>query len=145
MLNKAILMGRLVHNPELKITPGGTFVCPFTIAVNRPYSRDKETQTDFIDVVAWRQSAEFVNKYFVKGSMIVVDGTIQTRTYEDRNGNKRKAVEVVANHVEFGESRKSSENRYDAPPPPAEPPVGYSSGSQADFEAMSGDSADLPF
>ena len=145
MLNKAILMGRLTRDPELKITPSGVSVCPFTIAVNRPYSRDKEAQADFIDIVAWRQSAEFVNKYFVKGSMIIVDGMIQTRTYEDRNGNKRKAVEVVANHVEFGESRKQSESRYDAPPPPAEPPVGYSSGSQADFEAMSGNSADLPF
>ena len=86
-----------------------------------------------------------MNKYFVKGSMIVVDGTIQTRTYEDRNGNKRKAVEVVANHVEFGESRKSSENRYDAPPPPTTTPMGYSSGNQTDFEPMTGDSGDLPF
>lgn len=113
MLNSVILMGRLTRDPELKITPSGISVCPFTIAVNRPYSRDKEAQqADFIDVVAWRQSAEFVSKYFVKGSMIIVDGSIQTRTYEDRNGNKRKAVEVVANHVEFGESRKSSESRY---------------------------------
>lgn len=145
MLNKAILMGRLTRDPELKITPSGVSVCPFTIAVNRPYSQDKEAQADFIDIVAWRQSAEFVSKYFAKGSMIVVDGTIQTRTYEDRNGNKRKAVEVVANHVEFGESRKSSESRYDAPPPPTEPSMGYSSGNQANFEEMSGDSADLPF
>ena len=96
MLNKAILMGRLTRDPELKITPSGVSVCPFTIAVNRPYSRDKEAQADFIDIVAWRQSAEFVNKYFVKGSMIIVDGMIQTRTYEDRNGNKRKAVESRA-------------------------------------------------
>ncbi len=145
MLNKAILMGRLTRDPELKMTQSGISVCSFAIAVNRPYSRDKETPADFIDIVAWRQSAEFVNKYFVKGSMIIVDGSIQTRTYEDRNGNKRKAVEVVADHVGFGESRKSSESRYDAPPPPAEPPMSYSSGSQADFEEMSGDSADLPF
>ena len=89
MLNKAILMGRLTRDPELKITPSGVSVCPFTIAVNRPYSRDKEAQADFIDIVAWRQSAEFVNKYFVKGSMIIVDGMIQTRTYEDRNDNKK--------------------------------------------------------
>ena len=145
MLNRAILMGRLVADPELRQTPNGISVCSFTIAIDRNYAKDRERQADFIDIVAWRQSAEFVSRYFAKGKMIIVEGSIQTRLYEDKNGNKRKAVEVVANHVEFGESRKSSENRYDAPPPPAEPPVGYSSGSQADFEAMSGDSADLPF
>ena len=87
-------MGRLVADPELRQTPNGVSVITFTVAVDRNYSRDRERQTDFIDVVAWRQTAEFVSKYFSKGKMIIVEGSIQTRSYEDRNGNKRRAVEV---------------------------------------------------
>ena len=151
MLNKAILMGRLTRDPELKITPSGVSVCSFAIAVSRPYSRDKETPADFIDIVAWRQSAEFVSKYFTKGSMIIVDGSIQTRTYEDRNGNKRKAVEVVADNVQFGESKNASAGApqdYRTPAPtqaPPQPAVSYSSGDVGDFAEMPADSDDLPF
>ena len=104
MLNRAILMGRLVADPELRQTPNGVSVTAFRIAVNRTYNREL---TDWIDIVAWRQQAEFVSKYFQKGSMIVVEGSIQTRNYEDKNGNKRTAVEVVADQVHFAESKNA--------------------------------------
>ena len=106
MLNRAILIGRLTKDPELRQTPNGTSVCTFTVAVNRPYRADREQQADFIEVVAWKGAAEFVTKYFTKGKMIIVEGAIQTRSYEDRSGNKRKAVEVVANNVQFGEPKR---------------------------------------
>ena len=106
MLNRAILIGRLTKDPELRQTPNGTSVCTFTVAVNRPYRADREQQADFIEVVAWKGAAEFVTKYFSKGKMIIVEGSIQTRSYEDRSGNKRKAVEVVANNVQFGEPKR---------------------------------------
>lgn len=106
MLNRAILMGRLGADPELRTTPSGISVTSFRIAVNRTYDREI---TDWIDIVAWRQTAEFVCKYFHKGSMIAVDGSIQTRNYEDRNGNRRTAVEVVADQVHFAESKASKE------------------------------------
>lgn len=105
MLNCVILMGRLVADPELRRTASGISVCQFTIAVDRSYSKERERQTDFIDIVAWRQTAEFVCRYFAKGEMIVIEGSIQTRTYEDKNGNKRKAVEVIAGNVQFGEAK----------------------------------------
>lgn len=153
MLNRAILMGRLVADPELRQTPNGVAVCSFTIAIDRSFSRDRERQTDFIDVVAWRQTAEFVSRYFSKGKMIIVEGSIQTRSYEDKSGNKRKAVEVVADNVQFGESKNASagagQGSY-APVPssaqtPAQPAVSYSSGDIGDFSEMSSDSDDLPF
>lgn len=108
MLNKAILQGRLVADPELKTTGSGIQVTSFTIAVNRSYASKQtgERPTDFIDIVAWRGTADFVSRYFKKGSAIIVAGAIQTRTWEDQNGNKRKAVEVVADEVHFAESRK---------------------------------------
>ena len=134
-------MGRLVADPELRQTPNGVSVITFTVAVDRNYSRDRERQTDFIDVVAWRQTAEFVSKYFSKGKMIIVEGSIQTRSYEDRNGNKRRAVEVVADNVQFGES-KSAGGSQQGPPEPA---VSYASGDVGDFSEMSSDSDDLPF
>ena len=81
MLNRAILMGRLVADPELRQTPNGISVCSFTIAIDRNYAKDRERQADFIDIVAWRQSAEFVSRYFAKGKMIIVEGSIQTRLY----------------------------------------------------------------
>ena len=143
-------MGRLVADPELRQTPNGVSVITFTVAVDRNYSRDRERQTDFIDVVAWRQTAEFVSKYFSKGKMIIVEGSIQTRSYEDRNGNKRRAVEVVADNVQFGESKSAggSQQGYTAPAPtqaPPEPAVSYPSGDVGDFSEMSSDSDDLPF
>ena len=108
MLNKIIIMGRLTRDPELRRTGSGTAVTSFSLAVDRDFkSQSGEKETDFIDVVAWRQTAEFVSKYFSKGKMIIVEGSIQTRSYEDRNGNKRRAVEVVADNVQFGESKSA--------------------------------------
>lgn len=111
MLNTAILMGRLTKDPELRTTQSGTSVTSFTVAVDRDYVRQgEERQTDFINVVAWRQTAEFVSRYFQKGSMIAVQGSIQTRNYEDKHGNKRTAVEVIADKVSFCGSKAESGN-----------------------------------
>lgn len=102
MLNIVAIMGRLVYDPELKTTQQGTSVCSFRIACDRSYTpKGQERQADFIDVVAWRQSAEFVCKYFQKGSMIAIEGSLQTRQYQDKQGNNRTAVEVLANHISF--------------------------------------------
>lgn len=113
MFNSVILSGRLTADPELKKTPNGISVTSFSIAVNRPYTKDGESQADFINVVAWRNTAEFVTKYFKKGSLIGIEGSIQTRNYEDKNGNKRTAFEVVANQVHFLESKRNSEQESD--------------------------------
>ena len=119
MLNNVTLMGRLVADPELRTTHNGISVTSFAIAVDRGYAKsNEERQTDFIDLVAWRQTAEFITKYFKKGSMIAVEGSIQTRTYEDKNGNKRKAVEVVVNNVHFCGSKSSNSSDYTAPAAP---------------------------
>lgn len=102
MLNLVALMGRLVYDPELKTTQNGTNVCSFRIAVDRSFARQgEERKADFIDVTAWRQTAEFVCKYFQKGSMIAVEGSLQTRQYQDKNGNNRTATEVLASQVSF--------------------------------------------
>jgi single-strand DNA-binding protein len=107
MLNTAILMGRLVHDPDLKHTQSDTAVCSFTLAVERAYTpKGGEKQTDFIDIVCWRNTAEFVSKYFRKGMLVAVEGSIQTRSYEDKQGNKRKAFEVVADKAHFAEGKK---------------------------------------
>ena len=113
MLNVAVLMGRLTAQPELKTTPSGTSVTSFSIAVERNYApKGQERETDFINVTAWRQTAEFVCKYFDKGSMIAVEGSIQTRKYQDKNGNNRVAVEVVANQVSFCGSKSENGTRH---------------------------------
>ncbi|WP_347562944.1 single-stranded DNA-binding protein [Faecalibacterium prausnitzii] len=102
MLNIVALMGRLTHTPELKTTQNGTSVCSFSIAVDRTYTpKGEERKTDFIDIVAWRQTAEHICKYFQKGSMIAIDGNIQTRLYQDKQGSNRTKVEVLANNVSF--------------------------------------------
>lgn len=101
MYNRAILIGRLVADPELRTTQSGVSVCSFCIAVDRPYSKDKEKQADFINCVAWRERAEFVSRYFSKGKPILVEGSIQTRQYTDKNDQKRTAMEVVADNVRF--------------------------------------------
>ena len=102
MINNVVLMGRLTAVPELKTTQSGISTVRFSVAVERRYNKQgEERQTDFVDCVAWRQTAEFVSKYFNKGSMIAVVGSIQTRNYEDKNGNKRKAVEVQVDNVSF--------------------------------------------
>lgn len=109
MINNVVLMGRLTAAPELKTTQSGISTIRFGVAVERRYNKQgEEKQTDFIDCVAWRQTAEFISKYFNKGSMIAVVGSIQTRSYEDKNGNKRKAVEVQVENVSFCGSKSES-------------------------------------
>ena len=110
MFNLVVLTGRLTADPELKPTPNGISVTSFSIAVARRYRAGEEGQTDFINIVAWRQTAEFITKYFKKGSMIGIEGAIQTRRYTDKNGNNRTAFEVVANNVQFVESKRDSAN-----------------------------------
>ena len=107
MLNKVVLMGRLTADPELKHTPSNVAVCTFSLAVNRRFNRN---ETDFIDIVAWRQQAEFISKYFTKGQQMVVCGALQTRTWEDKSGNKRKSVEVVVDEVHFADSKRTAGN-----------------------------------
>lgn len=111
MLNTAILMGRLTSDPELRYTPNDTAVTSFTLAVERSYIKSgTDRQVDFIDVVVWRQTAEFVCKYFHKGQLAAVQGSIQTRSYTDKDGNKRKAFEIVADSVHFAEPKKDKSN-----------------------------------
>ena len=137
MLNTVALMGRLAADPELKTTQSGIAVTSFRIAVDRTYQpKDQEKITDWIDVVAWRNTAEFVARYFHKGSMIAVQGSIQTRSYTDRDGNRRTAVEVVADNVFFGESKRDSAGGATKPAPSVSAPD--------DFEEISGDD-ELPF
>ena len=111
MLNRIIIMGRLTRDPELRHTQSGTAVASFSLAVDRDFkNQNGEKETDFIDVVAWRNSAEFVSRYFTKGRMAVVDGRLQTNIWTDKDGNKRSSLEVVADSVYFGDSRKSEGN-----------------------------------
>lgn len=155
MLNVVVLMGRLVADPELRQTPSGLSVTTFRIAVDRNHAKTgQDRQADFIDIVAWRQTSEFVCKYFRKGSMIAVQGSIQTRSYEDKNGNKRTAFEVVADNVSFTGSRSESagvgytgagQNSYAAPSSAAYSPApSFSQGSADDF-AVVDENEDLPF
>lgn len=116
-LNRIDIMGRLTKAPELRYTPQGTPVTSFTLAVDRDYqSGGNERQTDFIDCVAWRQTAEFVSKYFSKGSMAIVTGRLQIRDWEDKNGGKRRSSEVMADSVYFGESKKRGDGVNVDPP-----------------------------
>ena len=131
MLNKAILNGRLTKAPELKQTQNGKSVCGFNIAVDRSREREK---TDFIPIVAWGKTAEFVNQWFGKGDLITIVGRIEVRNYEDKNGNKRTATEIIAEEVLFG----GSKNTANASEKPAESKNGG-------FEQIEDDGADLPF
>lgn len=109
MLNSVIIMGRLTRDPELRRTQGGTAVTSFTMAVDRDFkSQSGEKETDFIDVVAWRNTGEFAAKYLAKGRMAAVEGRIQVRDWQDKDGNRRKAVEVVADNVYFADSKRDS-------------------------------------
>ena len=111
MLNVAIIMGRLTRDPELRRTNSGKPVASFTVAVDRDYAPDgQEKETDFIDIVAWNGTAEFVQKYFSKGSMIALKGRLQIRGWTDKDGNKRRSAEIVADNVYFGESKKPDGN-----------------------------------
>ena len=143
MLNKAIIMGRMTRDPELRHTQKGTAVTGFSVAVDRDR---KEAGTDFIDVTAYGKTAEFVCKYFGKGQMIALEGSIQTRNYTDRDGNKRNATEVLVENASFCESKKSETHSQPSPSAPAAaaPSPGYSSGSSEDFEEVTLDD-DLPF
>ena len=159
MLNHITIMGRLTRDPELRRTGTGIAVASFTVAVDRDFSgRDGgEKETDFIDCVAWRQTGEFVSKYFTKGSMIVVSGRLQIRSWTDKDGNKRRTAEVVADNVYFGESRRSNEgnssyggnayggNSYAAPAAPAYGGYGMPSAPASDFAVLNDDDAQLPF
>ena len=118
MINNVVLMGRMTGNAEIKTTPSGTSVTSFCIAVDKPYKQDGERQTDFINIVAWKGTAEFIGRYFKKGDMIAIQGSIQTRNYDDKNGNKRTAVEVVANNVSFcgGKAEKKEEQKQEVDP-----------------------------
>ena len=140
MFNLVVLTGRLTADPELKTTSNGTSVVSFSIAVDRRYRTGEERQTDFINIVAWRSSAEFISKYFKKGSLIGIEGSIQTRKYTDKNGNNRTAFEVVANNVQFVESKR------DCSSAPAGEPTGFSNADVNDFADL-GDvrDDDLPF
>lgn len=141
MLNVVAIMGRLVADPELRTTGNGTNVCSFHIACDRNFvQNEQERQADFIDVVAWRQSAEFVTKYFQKGSLVAVEGSLQSRQYQDKNGNKRTAVEVLANQINFAGGKKPGGQPKDY----REPAPAYSQGSADDFAVISDDDA-LPF
>lgn len=161
MLNHITIMGRLTRDPELRYTQSQTPVASFTLAVDRDFAnRDSgERQTDFIDVVAWRQTGEFVSKYFTKGSMAVVSGRLQIRDWTDRDGNKRRSAEVVADNVYFGESKRredggsygsrSQSQGYDAPArdydaPRRDSAPSYGGGASA-FAELEDDDGDLPF
>ena len=157
MLNCVAIMGMLVADPELRTTPAGYSVCSFRIACDRSYvQQGQQRQADFIDIVAWRQQADFVSKYFQKGSMIAVEGSLQTRNYQDKNGNNRTAVEVVANNISFaGAKRQDSQSApsyeqqttshvQQAKAAQNAPQPAYTQGSMDDFAVIS-DNDDLPF
>jgi single-strand DNA-binding protein len=134
-------MGRLTKDPELRRTDGGVAVASFTVAVDRDFKNNGETETDFIDCVAWRQTGEFVSKYFAKGRMAVVSGRLQIRSWTDKDGNKRRVAEVIADNVYFGDSKKEENSQNVA--------NGYSGGEpsyqQANFTALNDDDFQLPF
>lgn len=111
MLNSVNLIGRLTRDPELRSTPSGVSACGFTLAVDRNYGKGEERKADFINCVAWRQTAELVAAYFRKGNMLALEGSIQTRTWDDSDGTRRYATEVVVNRVHFIESKKAREER----------------------------------
>lgn len=146
MLNVVALMGRLCGDPELRITPNGVSVTTFTLAVDRSYVKSgADRQADFIDIVAWRSTAEFACKYFRKGQLIAVQGSIQTRSYQDKDGNKRKAFEIVADNVHFAESKRDGDSHGSrAQAASYRPDVSYTSGNTGDFEEIPSDD-DLPF
>ena len=144
MLNRIILMGRLTHDPELRRTQSDTPVCSFSLAVDRDYKRDGEKETDFIDIVAWRSTADFVSKYFTKGRMAVVEGRLQIRDWTDKEGGKRRSAEVIADNVYFGDS-KPKDSGSDVPAYDGEPGAEFGappSGFAPDFGEEDGG---LPF
>ena len=136
-LNKVILMGNMCADPELKQTQGGASVCSFNIAVNRKYSKDGKAEVDFITIVAWRQQAEFVCKYFKKGSGIVIVGRLENREWTDKQGNKRISTEIIAEEIDFVGS-KESDGGQPRTSVPTEPyvPTPYANGNSQNFEEI---------
>lgn len=151
MINRVVLMGRLVSDPELKTTQNGTNVTTFRIAVDRNYVKaGEERQADFFDIVAWRYTADFVCKHFRKGSLIAIDGQLQSRTYQAKDGTNRYVVEVIADNASFTGERRDNSGYQAGGYAPAPAPVfteqspSFVSGPSSDFEEMPGDD-DLPF
>jgi len=157
MLNHIVIMGRLVADPELRTTPSGVSVATLRLAVDRDFKNKQtgERETDFINVVAWRATAEFVSRYFAKGRMAVAEGRLQIRPYTDRDGNKRTVAEVVADNIYFGDSRRDGDGGGFTPQysgggsygaAPAQPSGGYAAPAGGDqFAELAGDDGDLPF
>ncbi len=167
MLNHIVLMGRLTRDPELRRTGSGIAVASFSLAVDRDFkSQSGEKETDFIDIVAWRNTAEFVSRYFTKGRMAVVSGRLQIRSWQDKEGNNRRSAEVVADNVYFGDSRQSSQQAggfdggarqsfappaqsgYSAPAQgfaPQQPAYNPAPSTESDFSMLEGDDSELPF
>ncbi len=154
MLNHIVLMGRLTRDPELRRTGSGVAVATFSLAVDRdfPNSATGERETDFIDIVAWRNTAEFVSKYFAKGRMAVVSGRLQIRNWNDKDGNKRRSAEVIADNIYFGDSkREGSDNGYSQSYGNAAPASNYGYAAPAapapasDFSMIEDDDSQLPF
>ncbi len=148
MLNRIILMGRLTRDPELRHTQTGTPVASFSLAVDRDFkSRDGgERATDFIDIVAWRGTAEFVSKYFTKGRMAVVEGRLQIRDWTDRDGGKRRSAEVIADNIYFGDSKRDGDGGGSYGRPAGQAPADYGIPSGGDqFAELADDDGDLPF
>ena len=150
MLNRIVLMGRLTRDPELRRTQSGTAVTSFTIACDRDFkAQSGEKETDFIDIVAWRGTAEFVSKYFAKGRMAIVEGRLQIRDWTDNNGGKRRSAEVVADNIYFGDSKRDSAPGDYGAPPAYGAPIGR--GTPAPMESRSGfaeigeEDGELPF
>ena len=144
MINSVVLMGRLTYDPELRTTPNGISVVRIQLACDRNFQRSgEERKADFIDVTAWRQTAEFISRYFRKGSMIAVEGSIQTENFTDKDGNNRKSVQVVANNVSFCGSKAESGTASN--PAFSQPAPSYASADNSDFEEIIDDDDDLPF
>jgi len=147
-MNQIIIMGRMTRDPELRHTPNGVSVASFTLAVDRGFTPKDggERQTDFIDVVAWRNSAEFVSRYFTKGQMAAVVGRLQIRDWTDKEGNKRRSAEVIAESIHFTESKRSRESSFGSAEPKDDMSVGYTTPvAPSDFTELDMDDGDLPF
>ena len=161
MLNHIVIMGRLTRDPELRYTQSQLPVATFRVAVDRDFGRGEEKQTDFIDCVAWRSTGEFVSKYFQKGSMAIVSGRLQMRDWTDKEGNKRRSAEVVADNVYFGDSKRDSADggfnqsqgyaqSFNQIPQQPQPQPAYQapqnvSAASSDFSMLSDDDPELPF
>ena len=147
MLNHITIMGRLVRDPELRRTGSGVAVASFTVAVDRDFGGKDggEKKTDFINCVAWRQTGEFISKYFTKGRMIVVDGRLEMRDWTDRDGNKRTSAEVIVNNAYFGDSKRDGDGNGSAPATSGFGGYSAPASPASDFARLDDDDAQLPF